>query len=434
MEVILPLLLTLPPAAAPIIGISLSLGVFIVGAMFAVSYVLQSSQMIALAKEELAALIFTALILLFWVGSDGILNGITSGLLLSSLPESLHGSLTSNACSGGSNPGCVNGIMNSHLTLAIASLNIIEQKLRGQYIDLYLFEALIGFLSTISFPLGSPVPAVNIISFSLAPFTGLTLLSNAHTVVVEAIGYLITILWAKEFILIFSRDVIPIMLFPFGLVMRAIPFYRKTGSTIIALAFAMYFVLPFAVILSNYLIFDLFKPADFTYTPSSASYFGTGQDQSYFKDKIGQAQNGPETSNLLNEFQGKSIVEEAYDQDYDKCAGNALDHLICSFKNIGNSVFGAIGGFVKTVFSIWKFMIGMTGDFFFTLFNNPLMPAGASAGLFHFLIEEVATISPFIILVTLSTIIEIIITITTFRNISILIGGEAEIIGLSKVI
>ena len=38
------------------------------------------------------------------------------------------------------------------------------------------------------------------ISFSLAPFTGLSLLSNIHTVVVESIGYLIRVIWAKEFI------------------------------------------------------------------------------------------------------------------------------------------------------------------------------------------------------------------------------------------
>ena len=58
------------------------------------------------------------------------------------------------------------------------------------------------------------------------------------------------------------------MLLPLGLVMRAFPFFRATGSSIIALSFALYFVLPFAIILSNYLIFDIYQPADFVYTPS----------------------------------------------------------------------------------------------------------------------------------------------------------------------
>jgi hypothetical protein len=76
----------------------------------------------------------------------------------------------------------------------------------------------------------------------------------------------------------------------------------------------------------------------------------------------------------------------------------------------------------------------MTGDFFFTAFNNPLLPASASAGLYHFLIMEISMISPFMILIMLSTVIEIILTITMYRNVSILIGGEAEIVGLTKIV
>ena len=97
------------------------------------------------------------------------------------------------------------GLDANHIQLAMASLKIMEDKLIDQYKELYLFEALIGFLSTISFPIASPFPAIAMISFSLAPFTGLTLLSNAHTVVVEAIGYLITVMWAKEFILLVRK-------------------------------------------------------------------------------------------------------------------------------------------------------------------------------------------------------------------------------------
>jgi hypothetical protein len=425
MEVLLPLLLTLPPSAGAMIAVSLGLGVMIVGAMFMVAYALQNPQMVALAREELAALIFSVFIITFWLSSDAIFNGIAGGLIISSLPPELQSFVSSNT---------LGGLTTSHINLALATLTIVENKLKAQYIDLYLFEALIGFLSTISFPLGSPVPAVNIISFSLAPFTGLNLLSNAHTVIVEAIGYLITLLWAKEFIMIFARDVVPILLFPLGLVLRAIPFFRRTGSSIIAVAFAMYFVLPFAVILSNYLIFDIFKPADFAYTPSSASYFGTERDQTYFQGKVTEGRTGESTNHLLDQFTAPDVVTEESNNAADQCAGNAIVRLLCSVKNIVSGAISAVGSFFSTVWNMWRFMVGMTGDFFFTAFNNPLMPSSASAGLFYFLIREVTTISPFVILVTLTTVIEIIITVTTYRSISLLIGGEAELIGLTKVV
>ncbi len=426
MDVLLPLLLTLPPAAGAMIGVGLSLSLFIAVIMFMLAYGLQNPQMVALAREELASFIFTAFILFFFLAIDGVLTAFSTSLLLASLPSGFQGSFTS------ATP--LQGLTQSHIQLALATLTIIEEKLKSQYLDLYIFEAMIGFLSTISFPLGSPIPAVNVISFSLAPFTGLNLLSNAHTVVVEAIGYLITVLWAKEFILIFARDVIPIMLFPLGLVLRAIPFFRRTGSSIIAICFAMYFVMPFAILLSNYLIFDLFQPSDFIYTPAVSSVMETGRSAQNFTDQVNEAQGGTATHNLLEQFTAPNVVEQSYTTAGSACAGNAVVHLFCSVKNVIAGTFAAIGGFISTIWSMWRFMVGMTGDFFFTAFNNPMLPSSASAGLFFFIIQEVATISPFIILIMLTTVIEIIITVTAYRSISLLIGGEAEIVGLTKVV
>ncbi|MCI0504316.1 hypothetical protein L0Y65_06445 [Candidatus Micrarchaeota archaeon] len=425
MEVLLPLLLTLPAAAVSMIALALGASVLVVACMFMMAYALSNPQMVAMAREELAALIFSVFIIVFWVGSDSLLNSISNGILVSSLPPSLQG------FAGSSTMG---GMTNSHLQLALATLTLLEQKLKSQYIDLYLFEALIGFLSTISFPLGSPLPAVNVISFSLSPFAGLNLLSNAHTVIVEAIGYLISVVWAKEFILIFARDTIPILLFPIGLVLRAIPFFRRTGSSVIAICFAMYFVLPFSMILSNYLIFDMFDPPDFAYTPSSASYFGTDRTAAETQSSVEQGRGGSESNEILGQFMAPSVVDASSSHATDACAGNAIVRLLCSVKNIVTGAINVVGGFLKTVWNIWRFMVGMTGDFFFTGFNNPLMPSSASAGLYFFIIKEVSIISPFIILVMLTTVIEIIITVTGYRSLSLLIGGEAEITGLTKVI
>lgn len=424
MDILLPLLLTLPSAAGAMIAAALGLSIIVVALMYMISYAMQSAEMVALAKEELAALILTVFIIVFFVGTDGFLNSVVNGILTSTLPPDLQAMVQ--APSSG-------GMTKSHMDMAIATNGLVEQKLKSQYIDLYLFEILIGFLSTISFPIGSPIRAVNIISFSLAPFTGLVLLSNAHTAIVESIGLMITLVWAKEFILKFARDTIPIMLFPLGLILRAIPFFRRTGSSAIAVAFAFYFILPFAVIFSNYLIFDAFNPVDFAYTPASASYFGT--DRSYDEMKS-QIDSGHDTApnDLIKQFVAPSVVGEASDEANDPCAGNWFIKSMCGVGNLISSAGRAIVGFLETIWALWRFMVGMTGDFIWTAFNNPMMPSSASAGLYYFIIQEVTTISPFIILVMLTTVIEIIITITGYRSISLLIGGEAEIIGLTKVV
>jgi hypothetical protein len=405
------------------IAISLSFGIALTAGMFAVSYAMQNPQLQAVAKEEFAALLFTVFLLMFWLGCDATFNGIATGLVTASLPPALQAL---------AQPGSAAGLTTSHLDLALSCLDVIFQKLRAQYIDLYLFEALIGFLSTMNFPIGTPLPAINMISFSVAPFTGLVLLSNAHTQIVEAVSYLITVVWAKQFIVIFARDVVPLMLLPLGLVMRAFPFFRTTGSTIIALSFALYFVLPFSIILSSYLIFDVFKPADFIYTPSESSFFKSDKSADDWKSQLGGGRN--EGDKLIEQFNAPSALEKGSTQDV--CAGNWLRRMGCSTFNLVKNGLNLVGEVVKTVFSMWKFMMGMSGDFFSSLtsLTNPLLPTSTSAGLYYFIVREVTSITPFVILVTVATVFEVIITVTLFRDISLLIGGEAELIGLTKVI
>lgn len=441
MEVLLPLLITLPPAAGTLIAIALGFTITVVASLFVLGYSLNNPQLIAVAREELATLVFTVMIIFFWLSFDAILNTAVSSLLVASIPTSALSAMSPDSCLNPNNlnnpamPNCVlNGLTTSHLSLSIASLGILEQKLKAQYMDLYLFEALIGFLSTVSFPVGSPIPAVNIISISLAPFTGLSMLSSAHTVVVEAIGYLLTLIWSKEFLLLFARDIVPLLLLPLGLIVRAFPFYKKTGSSIIAIAFALYFAFPFAIILSNYLIFDIYQPADFTYNPSSATAMHSTKSASDWQSDVTHAGEGSETQHLFDEFKAPSVVDVSSSGVSAPCSGNFVVRMFCSVSNLVKGAFSVVGGFISTVFSIWSFMMGMAGDFFWTGFNNPAMPASASAGLFFFLIKEVTTVSPFIILVTLTTVLEIIITVTAYRSIALMIGGEAELIGLTKVI
>jgi hypothetical protein len=374
MGMILPLLLSIaiPASAAPMIAVSLGLAVTFSGLLFMIGYALQNQQLIAVAKEEVAALVFTLFLLVFWIGSDQFFNTITSGLLSSAIPPGVSISISPDTYTA--------GYMSTHIMLAHSSLELLYEKLKSDYMQLYLFEILIGFLSTVSFPLGSPTPGVNIISFSIAPFTGLSLLSQAHTVIVESISYLITVIWAKQFMLNFAKDVVPILLLPLGLVMRAFPFTRTTGSSILALCFAIYFVMPFAFLLSNYLIFDVYLPGkpDFTYTPTVSTLFSTPRSASAWEAQIEGARNN-QGDDLNQEFQNNNILSNSISSTPACATGNAVVQALCSTQRILAGAWNSITTFAHRVFDIWKFMMGFTGDFF-SIFGSGNASSGMAGG------------------------------------------------------
>jgi len=419
MDIALPLLLFLPDAAKIAIGTALMLGVIVTSLFYMLASVLQHPPLFAMAKENLSTLIFSAVIIGFWIASSATIDPL------------VRATLEPTGFAAGT---MLSDISTSHVTLSIASTDILIHKLKEMYVSMYLYEALIGFLSTISFPLGSPVPGAAIISFSIMPFDGLNLLSNAHTIIVEAIGQMLTFVWAKQFILIFARDAIPLIFLPLGLVMRAIPIFKTTGSSIISICFAAYFVLPFAVLFSNYLIFDIYDPSDFvkfSYSPQQGGAYKTSLNESTVVEEINLAKNNG-SNKVINElFNASAPMEQTISRE--SCPGNAVVRLLCGFGNVIVGVGKAVAGFASTVWSIWKFMLGLTGDFF-SVWTNPLLPSSTTSGLYYFIIDAVVAESQFLVLVLVTSLIEIVFTITMYRNIALIIGGELEIAGLSKII
>lgn len=421
----LPLLsIAIPPAVASLIGICLLFSVIFIALLYMFGSAIQNPQVLGIAKEEFAALVFTVIIVVFFLSMDSFMNGIVGALLL---PANDPGSAMCSASSGSGS------LISSHINLADASLELLYQKLKAQYISLYLFEVLIGFLSTVSFPLGAPVFVATVFSISFYPFAGLNLLSQAHTVIVEAISTLISVVWAKQFMLYFARDVIPIVLIPFGLVLRCLPIFRSTGSTLLAFCFTFYFIFPLALLFTNYLIFDVYQPADFTYTPAHAGPFASNRATSDVARDLSGLENSHEVQEVRQQFAAPDIVSTTTTGSV--CdSRSSLVRFFCGSANIFGQVASSIGGFVTTTLNIFRFMIGLTGDFAVGLFTNPFLSTSTTAGLFYFIVQEVGVVGPFIVMMVISTVIEIIISITMFRNVSLLIGGEAEIIGISRIV
>ncbi len=396
------------------IMMSLVLGALISAMYFFASYFFQSPQLNAMAKDEVAALILSVLIIFLWVFFDGFFNNLTRGLICMG-SQSACSSLGANL----NNPGF-------QIDLARGTLDILFTKLKGFYTQLYLFEVLVGFLSTLSFPIGTFLPGANLITVSFAPYDGLVLLSNAHTVVVEAIGYLMMAIWAKQFILDFAKYSIPILLLPLGIALRAIPFFRTTGSSLIAICIILYFVYPLSIMLSSYMIFDVYKPGDITFVPKFGSFFPNAEnfdlasEQSVINQKIEE---------LEKLFERPNVVSNEVTKVYGNAGFIATGGDMA--KNIG-SVF--VSG-AKTIWTILEFMCGLNGDALSVIFTGQMfLPTQSGAALFKFVVQEVTIIGTFVGLVTFTSVLELIISITMYRNIAMLIGGEVELIGLSKLV
>ena len=374
-----------------------------------------------LQKEELAALIMSIIIVGGWFFFQGIMWEGACRLVITG---------TANSCD---TTTLAKSLSPSHLGIAYASLELLFQELKSIYVSLYLFEMLIGFLSTIYISAGTFNPLLAVLPISVPPLVGLSLLSNAHTVLVEAIGMVMVAIVSKQHLIQFATYVIPTILLPLGLVMRAFPMLRSTGSSIIAICIVAYFVYPLSIILSNYLIFDVYKPIDMVYVPTAIGFCAANGD--------------PTAEENALKTKTDKLVEMR--ETWEKISGESASGVMANYgtkpdESTSTKITGFFGdmwdnitGVLKTAKDVFKFMVKLFGDFGISITSLlwGVGPAvGVVQGLYYFIVEEVVIVSQFVILVIVTSVFEIIITITMYRNISAIIGGEQEIIGITKLV
>ncbi|MBN2477689.1 hypothetical protein JXB01_00180 [Candidatus Micrarchaeota archaeon] len=344
------------------------------------------------AKEELSQLVLSIFIVGFIVVGWGALSSITSAVF---------------------------GVENlNYLKVADLSLLMLQTNFLHLYRELYLYEAVIAILSSISIPLGTFPTYMFIFNLHMVPFGGLTLLTNAHILLVDSMAYATTAIIAKRTILAFAVRAVPTVVLPLGLVMRSFAWFRKTGSTLIALSLAMFFVFPLSVTLSNYVIFDVFKPSvyflNFEASPGSATLCTDDPDD--LENKMDE----------LNEI----FLKETEERAAVKAAGAEVEgegefFILKIFDFIGN-----VGDTIADVFSgIWDIL-----GFLYHLGPLIFTPMSYLHIFYVYLVEELILYSEFIIVGLVTTVLEFIITVTAYRSFSAALAGETEVFGLSKIV
>ena len=375
----------------PIIAAALSLSLLAIILYYLFSRLISSSQLEAFAREEFSQFIFTVLMLASFVFFSLFLSTLTSTIV----------------CGGSS---C------SHIDLALYSLGVMEKALASTYVRLYGYEFTIGLLSTVGFNIPLPVMPITMVWVSVSPFSGLEPVSNALVTIIESIGYLFGLAYGREMLVYFFRDITPTVLLPLGFAMRALPFSRKTGSSIIAIAFAGYFAYPLSILLSHYMIIEsgAVNAMEAVNPPPAPALC----EPPYLNGT-------PEYENYVNN--SNQAIADTWEAQLNDITG----------KGGGSTVSGMMAGGLSTAYSGFTDFFGaffgaVTDRYNFNLLSPNMSPFIHFA--YFFVISKIVTLVQFVIMVLVTFVFEIIITVTAFRSLSHVLGGEIEILGLTKVV
>jgi len=350
---------------------------------------LNSPQIDAFAKEELSQFWISVLIAVCWVALYGIISGM----------------LSIAACGDTS---C------SLFSLAFYSLDVLFYQVASAYASFYMLEVFIGVLSSIGFslPLGAPVMGVKWLSFH--PFGGMSMLSNSVVSIIESIGVLVGLVVGRRQLLSFFYDIIPGILFPLGLFLRSLPFTRITGSSIIAISFAAFFIFPASIVLSHDMMFGAAEPVYIPPAPTPTGLYSLPEDPEDVEGALAQ----------LNET-NLALGEEISDNPYAQVANANAWYKFSGFVGTASKAFpellGGLMDYVGAHVSWYSFI--------------EIFKPTTFAYFFYFLtLERLQGVAQLAVMVTVTFVIEIIITITGYRAIAAALGGEMEILGLTKVV
>ncbi len=380
--VFLPVLQILPNPLSPLVAAALLLSLLIIVLYYLFSKFLASPQLEAFAREEFSQFVFTIFIFASFVLLNIIIAGIASA-----------------AVCGTFDPPC------DHMDVALYSLSTVRSAMLDTYMNLYAYEVIIGIFSTMGFYVPILITPAFFMWISIQPFGGLEPISNGLITVIESMGYLFGLAYGRERLIYFFRDITPTLL-ALGFLMRTMPFSRKTGSSIIAIAFAGFFAYPLSIILSHYMMFgDLAaKGMDVVAPPPAPMLCSMSPEQ--------VAESNLEIGTEWSEFIGDRIYEDP-DQ------------------GIFGAIAGAIVGLIQGVVSFVEFLVSFAKDYNFNLISPNWMPFIHFA--YFFVIEKIVSFVQLAVLVLITFVFEIILTVTAFRSVSHVIGGEIEILGLTKV-
>ncbi|MFA5108323.1 MAG: hypothetical protein WC492_02195 [Candidatus Micrarchaeia archaeon] len=291
------------------------------------------------------------------------------------------------------------------------------------YMSLFTLEFLLGPVSTFGVSAYLPEPLVSSISLDLAPNAGLTPVSDAMVMLTDMIGVGLVAVVVQKTVLQFVHQNALTVFLPLGIAFKAIPFTRKTGATLIALALVFYFIFPITLWINEQIYFNALwekdaKPAmiDWTNYQSMLEICtpNPGETQAEFAARVQKNIAGPGGFEEQGQDVSDKIVETIWSD------GKNSDPRVPASQQKAVSE-----AFVKNSGIVMNYMANFGAIF------GPILPVEY---FFSAIIDQFTTSMQWFALNLLFLANTIIICVTLFKDISIAIGGEPRIFGMSKLV
>lgn len=315
---------------------------------------------------------------------------------------------------------------------------VMTSRLAKGYFSLMLTQMFTGLLAGFSSGLSIPLFKVLTIDIGLTPWVALGPLNQAHTSIVDLIGTTFAAFTAQNMLLKFIEKSALAVFLPFGLMLRAFPFSRKTGSTVIAVVVACYFIFPISILLDQQIWMLIVDP------PGEPGCLGVATSCTADKDCCSyDCRNGVCAVPLTEFAEYRSIyslcegnpsqaqINETLETIADEQDKRTLELYFTGNPAVVNAT-KAEGRLNDGLGSIAKQHAGSAWQFTKALLNpSPMRTAQVVFSEIEVLVMDAGQ---YALLAMLFVVVSIVVSLTMLKDIAILIGGEPRIFGLSKLV
>jgi len=326
----------------------------------------------------------------------------------------------------------------------IESNGILLTYLYSMYIDIITFEMVIGPVSTLGFSVYVPESILLGVDLSLAPLSGLNLISESLILLSNIVGFSMINIIVQKVLLKFIYINILSLLLPVGIAFRCIPFLRKTGNAIIALSIAAYFVYPLSLWINEQIYFNSFfdKSGKFiltqwqSYNPSFGDCLPKKEGETYeeYRKRV---------EKMLQESKMEDVQKEK--EELEKQVYTADPRLFSQTKlltNIGDTFISNSFETIKYLFGVPKSSQSSSSSsgildyvkFIFQMFLNIFTTPFRTEQFFKIIYDKYIVAGQWIVINLMFLINSIVLTITFYKNISKILGGEEKIFGIGRLL
>ncbi len=362
-------------------------------------------QFMAKAKENLAEVFGSALLILIIPSIFALLNTVSLIIANDILPTPAP----------------------TFIDAAILYASLLRERLVNIYLELYVFEFIVALGSTFGFePLLTASLflkrwfPISLPTISIFPLAGFTPLAEAQGVVVETMGFILSFAIARVMLLEFIKKY-GVLFLALGLALRSFIFTKRTGTGLMALSLAAIFVYPLSTILTQYLIFNKYNPTPSLLTPTVYSF----------------CVDSSAAAEMYSSYvrMDQSLEEEADNAGVWNSLWNAIKTFVSAFIDAWVSLFNVVKGAFTATFNAIKYHTLSPFGAWLKYAGRNLLGSPLFFGHFYdMLLINIRGAMELPALFFFSFVLEIVITFTAYRSIALALDEELDILGLTKLV